>query len=174
VVEQVARSLREEIFAQLGVVTAAVEEIRDRVQLDIRERDQEVGPEEDVELGRVQPLHSLVVEREVEYDEQVLGVLVDLRPLAVREHVLDVELVEPEALGERGYLTGGGLRRVDPGEPVSGELFDATPRRLGDLAHTAVRAPAPQSRSGESWPCHRYLAGRPVASKEILPGEPFS
>ena len=94
------------------------------------ERDEEVLAEEDVELGRVQPLDRLVVDREVEDDEEVLRVLVDLRPLPLREDVLDVELVEAEALGEIRGLERPRLVDVDPGEPVSGELGDP---RLGPL-----------------------------------------
>ena len=100
VVEEVAGALREELASQLLVALAAAEEPRDGKELDVRERDQEVRAEEDVELGRVQPLDALVVDREVEDDEEVARVLVDLRPLALREDVLDVELVEAEALGE--------------------------------------------------------------------------
>jgi hypothetical protein len=36
----------------------------------------------------------------VEHDEAVVGVFVDLRSLPPREHVLDVEGVPAEALGE--------------------------------------------------------------------------
>ena len=104
VVEQVARALGEQLVAQRGVLLAAVEEVRDRVQLDVGEQDQEVLADEDVELGGVQALDGLVVEREVEDDEEVVRVLVDLRPLPLREDVLDVELVEAEALGDERRL----------------------------------------------------------------------
>jgi len=64
--------------------------------------------DEDVELGGVQALDGLVVDREVQYAEEVLGVLVDLRPLALREDVLEVERVPAEALGEgRCFLVAG-------------------------------------------------------------------
>ena len=68
----------------------------------VGQRDEVVGPDEDVELGGVQPLDRRVVDREVEDGEEValVGVVVDLRPLALREHVLDVERVPAEALGE--------------------------------------------------------------------------
>ena len=56
--------------------------------------------EEEVELGGVQALDGLVVDREVQDDEEVIRVLVDLRTLALREHVLDVQRVPLEALGE--------------------------------------------------------------------------
>ena len=152
-VEQVAGALREELLAQLLVLLAAPEEVGDREQLHVRERDEEVRPEEDVELGRVQPLHRLVVEREVEDDEEVLRVLVDLRPLALREHVLDVELVEAEALGELGWPRGRRGGHVDPGQAVSGELGDA---RLGPLFDGARGGGAPASDAWERWPCHGY------------------
>ena len=75
----------------------------------------------------------LVVEREVEDDEEVVRVLVDLRPLALREDVLDVELVEAEALGEGAASSGPGLVDMDPGEAVSGELCDARLERARRL-----------------------------------------
>ena len=113
-VEQVARALREQRLAQILVVLAAAEQPSDRQQLDVRERDQEVGPEEDVQFGGIQPLDRLVVGGEMEYDEQVLGVLVDLRALALREDVLEVEGMPAEALGE---LTGPRLRPATSGGP---------------------------------------------------------
>ena len=116
VVEQVAGALREQALAQLVVVLAAREQPRDRQQLDVRQRDQEVGAEEEVELGGVQPLDRLVVAGEVEDAEEVLGVLVDLRPLALREDVLEVERMPAEALGELGRLVGRGRVEVDPGQ----------------------------------------------------------
>ena len=65
---------------------------------------------------------GLVVERKVEDAEQVVGVLVDLRPLALGENVLDVEGVPTEVLGElRGYLRVGSVE-MDPGQSVGGEL----------------------------------------------------
>ena len=36
----------------------------------------------------------------MEHDEEVVGVLVDLRALTLREHVLDVQRMPFEALGE--------------------------------------------------------------------------
>src|SRR5687767_15424181 len=47
------------------------------------------------------PPDRLVVHREVEHDEEVLGVLVDLRALVARGDVLVVERVEVEVLLER-------------------------------------------------------------------------
>ena len=79
----------------------------------------------------------LVVEREVEDDEEVVGVLVDLRPLPLREDVLDVELVEAEALGDERRLLRGRLVDEDPGEAVGGELRDAGLRPRGDDARSA-------------------------------------
>ena len=99
-------------------------------------------PEEEVELGGVQPLDGLVVDREVEDDEQVavVLVLVDLRPLALGDDVLDVERVPLEALGE--HLRRVSVRRddVDPGEAASAELVDERGRRDDDLARAAGRA----------------------------------
>ena len=69
------------------------------------------GPDEEVELGGVQPLDRLVVGREVEDREEVLGVLVDLRPLALREDVLEVERMPAEALRELRRLVAVGASR---------------------------------------------------------------
>jgi hypothetical protein len=101
VVEQVARALAEEVGSEFLVLLAAREQARDGQELDVRQRDEVVEPDEDVELGRVQPLDRLVVGREMKDDEEVLGVLVDLGPLALREDVLEIERMPAEALRER-------------------------------------------------------------------------
>src|SRR4029453_401300 len=85
VVEQVAGALRKERLPQILVVDAALEESAHRQQLDGRQCDEVALAEEDVELGGVQALDRLVVEREVEDAEEIVRVLVDLRPLALRE-----------------------------------------------------------------------------------------
>jgi hypothetical protein len=90
----------------------------------------------------------------VENDEEVLGVLVDLRPLPLRENILDVELVEAETLGEHRGLEGSRLVDVDPGEPVSGELGDPRLGALVDLTRVAAGPSTPDA--GESRSCHRY------------------
>ena len=66
----------------------------------VRDRDEVVRADEDVELGSVQPLDRLVVDGEVEDDEEiaVLLVVVDLRALTLRDDVLDVERMPAEAL----------------------------------------------------------------------------
>src|SRR5207302_1022756 len=109
-VEEAARALREEPVAELLVLLAAPEEPRDGEQLDRREGDEVVGPEEEVELARVQPLDRLVVDREVQDGEEVavVRVLVDLRALALGEDVLDVERMPAEAVGEHVRLVDGG------------------------------------------------------------------
>ena len=101
-VEQPSRAAREELLAEALVVLAAREEPRDREELAVRDRDDVVVADEDVELGGVQPLDRLVEDGEVENGEEVAVVLVvvDLRPLALRDDVLDVERVPAEALGE--------------------------------------------------------------------------
>ena len=134
VVEQVARALREELVAQLLVLVAAVEEPRHRQQLDGRQRDEVAVPDEDVELGRVQPLDGLVVDGEVEDAEEVVRVLVDLRPLALREHVLEVERVPAEALGERRRLLASSARR---GGSRSGRVRSSSARRGSGRAATS-------------------------------------
>jgi hypothetical protein len=122
VVEQVTGALREEVLAELGVVDAALEEPAHGQELDRRQRDEVALAEEEVELGRVQPLDGLVVEREVEDAEDVVGVLVDLRPLALRVDVLDVERMPAEPLRELGGDLLVGTVEVDPDEAVGGEL----------------------------------------------------
>ena len=118
-VEEPAGALREQLLAVCLVGLAAGEEARHGQQLAVRERDEVVLADEDVELGRVQPLHRLVVDREVEDGEEVALVLVvvDLGPLALRDDVLDVERVPAEALGERWAVSRSGettLTQVRP------------------------------------------------------------
>ena len=80
----------------------------------------------------------LVVDREVQDDEQVslVGVLVDLRPLASRENVLEVERMPAEALGDLRLLERGGVE-VNPGQAVGVEFLDA---RLRTCARTSPRS----------------------------------
>ena len=87
-----------------SLVRAALEQVLDRLQRLVRQRDQEVGPDEEVELGRVEPGDLLVEAREVQDDEQVVVVLVDLRALVAREDVLVVERVELEVLLQPGAV----------------------------------------------------------------------
>src|SRR4051794_18781441 len=142
VVEQVPRPLREELVAKLLVLLTAAEEPRYRQELDVRQRDEVVGPDEEVELGRVQPLDVLVVDREVEDAEEVVRVVVDLRALAAREDVLEVEGMPAIALGEgRGLLQRGGVE-VDPGEAVVVELGDARLRPCGGFPRLRARSRA--------------------------------
>ena len=109
------------------------------MELPVRDRDDVVVADEDVELGGVQPLDLLVVEREVEDCEQVALVLVvvDLGPLALGDDVLDIERVPAEALRE--VLRGRHVGRddVDPGEAASAELVDDRRRTCDDLARAA-------------------------------------
>ena len=74
---------------------------------------------------------GLVVDREVEDGEEValVRVVVDLRPLALRDDVLDVERVPAEALGELLRRLDVGRDDVDPGEAASGELGRPAPAR---------------------------------------------
>ena len=100
-VQQPARALAEEVVAKLLILLQAREQARDRQQLDVRDRDQVVGADEEVELAGVQALDVLVVRREVEDAEEVavVDVVVDLRALPLREDVLDVERMPPEPVG---------------------------------------------------------------------------
>jgi hypothetical protein len=125
-VEQVTRPLGEERLARLLAGAAAVEQVLDRLQPLVGQRDQEVGADEDVDLRGVEAADRLVVAREVQDDEQVAVVLVDLRALVAREHVLVVELVEVEALLEPGLVRGARALDVDPAE--AGGLDDVGAR----------------------------------------------
>jgi hypothetical protein len=61
----------------------------------------------------------------VEDDEQVLRVLVDLRPLALAKDVLDVERCQPKrSASDRGVERGRRVA-VDPGQAVGAELDEA-------------------------------------------------
>ena len=115
-VQQVAGAAREELLAQLLLLAAALEQVLDRLQRRVRDRDQEVAADEDVELAGVEPPDLAVEDREVQDDEQVVVVLVDLRPLVAREHVLEVEGVEVELLLEPGGLERRRALDVDPAQ----------------------------------------------------------
>ena len=105
--------------------------------------------DEDVELGGVQALDGLVVDREVQDAEEVLGVLVDLRPLALREDVLEVERVPAEALGEGGRFLLAGIVEVNPGQAVRAELCNARLRACGGVPRLRARSRALDA--GKAW-----------------------
>ncbi len=105
--------------------------------------------DEDVELGGVQALDGLVVDREVEDAEEVLGVLVDLRPLALREDVLEVERVPAEALGQGGRFLRAGIVEVDPGQAVRVELGNAPLRACAGVPRLRARSRALDA--GKAW-----------------------
>ena len=116
-VEQVAGALGEQVLAQLVVGAAALEEVLERLDRLVGHRDEEVGADEDVDLGRVEAVDALVVDREVQDDEQVALVLVDLRALVAREDVLVVERVEVEVLFQPRAV---GLPRALDVDPARG------------------------------------------------------
>src|SRR6266498_568527 len=157
-VQQAAGPLAEELLAELLVLLAAAEEPRHRQQLDVRHRHEVVGAEEEVELACVQPLDGLVVGREVQDAEQValVGVVVDLGPLALGQNVLDVEWMPAEARPQ--LVDGLGLERleVDPGQPVGAELSDAWFRARNDRLCEPARPRPPDA--GQAW--HRYGGDR--------------
>jgi hypothetical protein len=127
-VEEAARSLAEELLAEALVLLDPVEEPRDREQFDVRDRDEIVRAEEKIELAGVQALDVLVVRGKVQDAEEVaiVQVVVDLRTLALRQDVLDVERMPTEALTQRVDRLGiDGWVEVDPGEAVGAELSDA-------------------------------------------------
>src|SRR5215210_5138074 len=154
VVQEVAGTLREELVAQRLVRLAAAEEPRDRQQLDVRQRDEVVVAEEEVELAGVEALDRRVVDGEVEDDEEVLRVFVELRPRPFREHVLLVELVPAEAVGELLQRVRVDSLEVDPGQAVSGDLLDARLNAGAEISgpgtDVALSADARDARHG-SW-----------------------
>ena len=160
VVQQPAGTAREELLAIGVVVIAAREQARHRPQLVIRNGDDVVVADEDVQLGGVQPLDLAVVEREVKDGEEValILVVVDLRPLALGHDVLDVERMPAEPLCEP--LCRLDVRRddVDPGQPASGELVDD--RRRRDDRRAATGARTTDAREAR----HGYSAGRPSSA----------
>jgi hypothetical protein len=152
-VEETAGTAGEELLAEPLVRLAACEQPRHGQKLAVRKRDEVVLPDEDVELRGVQPLDGLVVDGEVKDREQVplVLVVVDLRALALRDDVLDVERMPAEPLGER--LRGIEIRPycVHPHEPAGGELRDL--RRARDDVRAGARPGAPadagQARHGD-------------------------
>jgi len=154
-VEEAARSLAEELLAETLVLLNVVEQPPDRQQVDIRDRDEIVGAEEKVELAGVQALNVLVVGGEVEDAEEVavIDVVVDLRPLPLRQDVLDVEWMPAEPLAEAVDRLGIDRRlEMDPGKAVGAELSDAWFRaRCGRLGVLARPRPPDAGQAG-----HRY------------------
>ena len=78
----------------------------------------------------------------------VAGVDVDLRPLAPREDVLDVERVPAEAAGEQLRLAGRRGEEVDPGDAAGVELSDARARVSTTGAPGAARRERMRGRLG--------------------------
>src|SRR5262249_11811718 len=147
--------LREQLLAEGLVLLAALEEPRHRLQLDRRQRDEVIRPDEDVELGRVQALDRPVVDREVEDGEElaVVDVVVALPPLALREDVLDVERMPAEAPGKHPGCQRVGRVEMDPGETGGAELSGCA-RVRGDVRDLAA-AWATDAREAR----HRYSGG---------------
>ena len=113
------------------------------MELAVRDRDDVVVADEDVELGGVQALNGLVIGREVEDGEEVplVLVVVDLRPLPLRDDVLDVERVPSEPGREVLRRRDVGRDDVDPGEAASFELVDDRSRAYGDARAAGTGAP---------------------------------
>ena len=148
-VEQIARALGEVLLARLLLRAAALEEVRDRLQGLVRDRDQVVAADEDVQLTRVQALHRVVVHREVKDDEEVVGVLVDLRPLVAGEHVLEVQRVEVEVLLEPAHLELRGVLDVNPAQALAVDRLDVGLALA--LWLSRLRGAARSGRPGAAW-----------------------
>src|SRR4051794_9350510 len=122
-VEEVAGATREELLAELLFGAAALEEVLDRLQRLVRDRDEEVGADEEIELARAEALGGAVEDGQVQDAEQVVVVDVDLRPLVAREDVLEVEGMEVEVLLEPGALQRPRVLDVDPAEAAPLDLL---------------------------------------------------
>jgi hypothetical protein len=87
----------------------------------------------------------------MEHGEEVLRVLVDLRALALRQDVLEVERVPVEPFRQLLRLLGRGGVEVDPGQTVSGELSDPRLTRADRLGRGTRTLPldAGQARHGD-------------------------
>ena len=144
-VEQVARALGEQGSRAAPRWPAALEQVVDRLQRLVGQRDQEVGADEHVDLGRVQPRDDLVVAREVQHDEQVVVVLVDLRALVARADVLVVEGMEVEVLLQPRLLERARALDVDPAQAGRLDDLDA---RLGALRRASAAASGRADRTG--------------------------
>jgi len=76
----------------------------------------------------------------------VAGVDIDLRALAPREDVLDVQRMPAEAAGEKLRLAAGRREEVDPGDAAGAELSRPGPRLDGRNARRgAARTDARQA-----------------------------
>jgi hypothetical protein len=141
-VQQVSGAIGEVLLPQLLLLPAALEQVLDRLQRLVRNRDQVVRTDEDVQLAGVQAADGAVEDRKVQDDEQIVGVLVDLRALVARQDVLEVEGVESELLLEPRALEGRGALDVDPTQPLGGDRLDVglalrgLRRGRGELAGT--------------------------------------
>ena len=109
-VEQVAGALGESCSRQSSRVRQRSKRYSSGCDRLVGQRDDEVGTDEDVELGGVEAAEALVVAREVQDDEQVVVVLVDLRALVAAADVLVVERVEVEVLLQPRAVARRGAR----------------------------------------------------------------
>ena len=164
-VEEVSRALGEELLAEVVARPGALEEVLERLDRVVGQRDDVVRPEEDVELDRVEPPDLLVEGREVQDDEEVLGVLVELRALVAREDVLVVEGVEVEVLLQPGALGLAGALDVDPAQAgVLDDLDLGLLRLVLDARDRATRPHGPaqaglgQARHGSYFAARRGSA----------------
>ena len=142
-VEQVAGAAREQLLAQLLLLAAALEQVLDRLQRRFGIVTRKSRPTKMSSSPALSRPTCAVEDREVQDDEQVVVVLVDLRPLVAREHVLEVEGVEVEVLLEPGGLERRRALDVDPAQAGALDGLD-----LGAGARGAQPARRDRRRAG--------------------------
>jgi hypothetical protein len=86
-------------------------------------------------LPRAEAAGVAVEDGEVEDDEEVLVVLVDLRPLVARGDVLEVEGVEVEVLLQPCLLGGAGAVELHPSQPLGRDLLYLWGARVSALGY---------------------------------------
>ena len=166
-VQQVAGALREGRLAHLLALAVALEHRRQRRQVLVRQRDQVVGTDEQVELRRQEAPGRLVEDREVENDEQVVVVGVELGALVAGRDVLDVQRVEPELALQPLAVLLEGLLEVQPADAGGrDDLVRARPRSARRSDGEVDGAARPQARARQQV---RHVEGPRSAWRDANP-----